>query len=41
MRECELDSFVPALGTYETVRFMTLIITGRRAGGGGGGELEF
>jgi len=37
MRECELDSFVPALGTYETERFIILIKIGR----GGGEEVEF
>jgi hypothetical protein len=37
MRDCELDSFVLALGTYETERFITLIKIGR----GGGGEVEF
>jgi hypothetical protein len=25
MKECELDSFVPALGTYETERLITLV----------------
>ena len=33
-----LDSLVPALGTYEIERYITLIKTGR---GGGGGEVEF
>jgi hypothetical protein len=41
MKECELDSIVPALGTHETERFITLIKIGRGGGGGGGGEVEF
>jgi len=40
MNECELDSFVLALGTYETERFITLIKIGWGGGGGGGGEVE-